>query len=325
MLLIITNKTDLASDYLILRLEELGIPFFRLNTEDYLSKFQINIFLSNDESKAEIISFNGQNIDVEDIKGVYFRQPIRPKLKANVKESHLAFAERECLEMLRSLWRFIDESLWLNHPKYLLLANNKVDQLIRAINIGFKIPPTTITTDPKLIENFFYLLRGGMIGKALKHGFYKLEDHVKVAPTQKIDNDFIENITSYAEVPMVFQENIKKKYDIRVTVVGNNVYSTAIHSQNFKETEIDWRLWDINKNIDLEHARFELPRKIVQACLDITRSFHLNYSAIDLIYTEDEDFYFLEMNPNGQWAWIEKKVGYPIRDSIIGWLGFKNE
>lgn len=323
MLLIITNKTDLASDYLILRLEELEIPFFRLNTEDYLSKFQINIHLSNTGIKAEIAYFNGQNINVDDIEGVYFRQPVRPKLNSYVKETHLAFAERESLEMLRSLWRIIDENLWLNHPKYLLLANNKVNQLVRAINIGFKVPPTTITTNQKLIENFFYSFKGDIIGKALKHGFYKSENQVKVAPTQKIGSDFMENISAYAKIPMIFQKNIKKKYDIRVTVVGNHVYSTAIHSQNFKETKVDWRLWDINKNIDLQHTKFELPRKIVQACLDITHSFNLNYSAIDLIYTEDRKFYFLEMNPNGQWAWIEEKVGYPIRDSIVEWLGFK--
>ncbi|MCK4636490.1 MAG: hypothetical protein KAT49_01270, partial [Methanomicrobia archaeon] len=145
--------------------------------------------------------------------------------------------------------------------------------------------------------------------------------NVQIAPTQKIDKNFIDNISNYAKIPMIFQKRIEKKYDIRVTVIGNQVYATAIHSQEHNETKIDWRLWDMHHDIDLKHSKFDLPKRIVQLCLKITQRFNLNFSAIDLIYSTNNKYYFLEMNPNGQWAWIEEKVGFPIRDSIINYLG----
>ena len=49
MLLVVTNKSDLACDYLILRLKERGIPFVRLNTEDYGQVFQVSMALMGDD------------------------------------------------------------------------------------------------------------------------------------------------------------------------------------------------------------------------------------------------------------------------------------
>jgi len=105
-----------------------------------------------------------------------------------------------------------------------------------------------------------------------------------------------------------------------VTVVGNKVFATAIHSQDHNETKIDWRLWDIITDIDLKHTKIELPSDISEKCINITKSFNLSFSAIDLILSKDNEYYFLEMNPNGQWAWIEEKTGYPIRDTIISYF-----
>ncbi|MCK4637154.1 MAG: hypothetical protein KAT49_04675, partial [Methanomicrobia archaeon] len=174
-------------------MEELDIPFWRLNTEDYLSKYQINIQLSNGLIKSNINYFDGRTIETEKIKGVYFRQPIVPDLSFEIVEPELEFAQRETLEVLRSLWRIIDERLWLNHPKYLLLANNKVDQLQRAAKLGFNVPPTCISTDLDTITNFYHSFNGDIVAKAVKHGFYKTKQNVQIAPTQKIDKNLIDN------------------------------------------------------------------------------------------------------------------------------------
>ncbi len=320
MLLIITNKSDLTSDYLILRLEELNIPFWRLNTEDYLSKYQIDIHLWNDSIESCINYFDGRVLETNKIRGVYFRQPIVPDLSSEITESALEFAQRETLEVLRSVWRIIDERLWLNHPKYLLLANNKMDQLRRAVKLGFDVPPTCISTDSNTIRNFHHSFNGDVIAKAVKHGFYKRKQNVQIAPTQEVGKDFINNINDYAKVPMIFQKKIEKVYDIRVTVIGDRVYAAAIHSQEYEATKIDWRLWDMYPDVDLRHSKINLPDRIAQLCLEITKGFNLNFSAIDLIYSTDNKYYFLEMNPNGQWVWVEEKVGFPIRDSIIDHL-----
>ena len=225
MLLIVTNKTDLTSDYLILKLKEQGIPFFRFNTEDYLLRYDVNIELSNSLENACIKCHNKNiKINLSDITGVYFRRPISPEIEKYVVQDEAEFAQRESLEMLRSLWRMIDEEIWLNHPKHLLIANNKVNQLKKAREIGFKIPETTISSDPKAIKRFSSLYRG-TITKAVKHGFYKNEKDIKVALTREMTRENIETLNDFAEIPMIIQRRIEKTYDVRVTVVGNKVFA----------------------------------------------------------------------------------------------------
>lgn len=322
MFLIVTNKMDLTSDYLIVRLEELGIPFCRLNTEDYLSKYDIDINFTNNEVNSFINFFDGNKINIDEISSAFFKHPLKPNFIDDIPTNQMVFAERETIEMLRSLFLLIDEKVWLNHPKHIFAANNKIEQLKIASKIGFSIPKTCISSGPESIKNFYNSHNRDIIAKAVRYGYDITENHIKFAPTKKVEKKFIENIEDYYTVPSIYQERIEKKYDIRVTVIGNKVYAAAIHSQRYMETMTDWRLWDIHEDVDLKHSKHELPPEISNLCLKITKKFNLGFSAIDLIYSPEKKYYFLEMNPNGQWAWIEGKLGFPIRDSIINYLGW---
>ena len=61
----------------------------------------------------------------------------------------------------------------------------------------------------------------------------------------------------------------------------------------------------------------------IELCIKIVKSFELRYSSIDLNKDLTGKYYFLELNPNGQWTWIEQLTGHPIRDSIIEELTWK--
>ena len=318
MLLIVTNKTDLACDYLILRLRERGARFVRMNTEDFGIQFTTDIFLT-DGAAGFRIHFDGRpSLRGDDIKGVYFRQALAPSLP-DVIDEDAAFVKRECMEVLRSLWRIIPSDRWINHPRYLWLANNKVEQLSLAPAMGFRVPDTLVTNSKSEVRRFFALHSGRLICKAVKHGFVHADGTVRFATTQRIDEAFLDNFDTFAPVPMIYQPELDKTVDVRVTVVGAEAFATAIHSQEHVETEVDWRLSDIER-FDLRHEKIELPPAVRDACIRMTGHFHLRYSAIDLVLDTDGHFSFLELNPNGQWAWIEQRVGYPIRDALIDLL-----
>ena len=323
MLLVVTNKSDLACDFLILRLKERRIPFFRLNTEDYGKVFQVNMSLIGGDASYEIEFSGGRLMTETDIGAVYFRQPVSPDVSADVVESDRIFARREANELLRSLWRLIDHGKWLNHPKSLWLASNKVEQLTVAQMLGFNIPATCVSASEPTVRRFIETCEGRVICKAVKHGFLRQGRTVQVATTQRIGPEFLNRLRDYAPVPTIFQEEIAKAFDVRVTVVGDRVFATAIHSQEHPETAVDWRLWDMH-DFDLRHEAIRLPSRLEVLCRRITRRFNLRYAAIDLIKTDQGEYIFLELNPNGQWAWIEQKAGHPIRDALIDCLGLRN-
>lgn len=319
MLLVVTNKSDLSSDYLIQRIKKRSVPFIRLNTEDFGVGFKIDICLSN-LSKSFVISFSdGRMIKREDISAVYFHHPISPKLAAGLDDDDLMFAERETVETLRSVWRLIPNELWLNHPKHIWIGSNKVDQLAVAIDQGFKVPDTLISSEKNSVESFIGLTDSNIIAKAVKHGFVTKEKEMWVASTRRLPKAYMSDYDSYFEIPITYQHEVQKTYDIRVVVVGSKVFATAIHSQGQKETEVDWRVGDI-LDINLPHESIELPKNIEQKCCKIVKHYSLKYSSIDLVYSDNKEYYFLELNPNGQWAWIEQLTGKPIRDTIIDTL-----
>ena len=314
MLLIVSNKSDIATDFLISRLYERNISFIRINTEDYLSEWDVDFQIDHNNANALISFQNGNTLPVENIEGAYIRQPKLPKLR--VTDSDKEFAKRETGEALRSLWRFIKDDVWLNAPHHILRASNKPEQLRIAREIGFTIPKTCITANHNFAYDFYCQNGKNVIAKAVKHGFLYDGKEAKVAGTQHIDQVYFDNACDYANIPMIFQEKIEKHYDIRITVVGNKVFSTGIYSQEHQETSVDWRLADHFK-IPLRQEQIEIPTTIEHLCVNITQRMNLKYSAIDMIKSQDGNYYFLELNPNGQWAWLEQVAGHLIRDALI--------
>ncbi len=314
MLLIVSNKTDLATDYLIVRLHERGVPFLRINTEDYLLSWDVCFSIKESTTHVEIRKDGQESLLVGCLTGAYIRQPKMPDL--NMIDDDKEFAKREVGEALKSIWRAIDDNIWLNAPRRLLLASNKPEQLTIANAIGFKVPDTYVGSSYERIKKFYEAHSGEIIAKAVKHGFDFDGCKARVAATQKIDEASLATIKCYATMPMIFQNHIEKEYDIRVIVVDSDVFATAIESQGCEETKTDWRLSDCYK-IPLKQYKINLPQKIISLCLEITKKFNLRYSAIDLILGKDGAYYFLELNPNGQWAWIEQLGIHNIRDSII--------
>ena len=111
-------------------------------------------------------------------------------------------------------------------------------------------------------------------------------------------------------VPILLQEEIEKEADVRVTIVGKNVFS-AMLSQEGKE--IDWRA----HNSGAKWNSFQLPEIIEKMCIKLCEKLKLEFAAIDLVKSVSGDFFFLELNPNGQWVWIEEETGSPISDTIV--------
>jgi len=324
MLLVVTNKSDLASDYLIVKLKSKSIPFKRLNTEDFGREFNIEIVINKYETSFAIIFFDGIVLRESEISSVYFRQPNPPKLDGLVAETDKEFAEREAIELLRSIWRMIPEKKWLNHPKKLWIAVNKIEQLIAAKNIGFNIPKTLLSSYKDSVATFIEKSNDKVVAKAIKHGFQLRKDGIWIAMTQRLPSNYINQFETFANFPMTYQSEIEKNYDIRVVVVGCKIFATAIYSQEYEETAIDWRMGDLIE-IPLRHEKIKLPNSLEKKCKKLVDHFSLQYSSMDFVLGKDGKYYFLELNPNGQWAWIEQLVNYPIRDAIIETLNKNNK
>lgn len=303
---LLTNQEDLTTDYIVRELNSRDLEFHRVNT-DSLEEFSVSL-----EPSSSSFQIVGKHIKVDsnNVTAAYFRRPKAPKL-ASVSSAYRQYAQSEWDSVFRSLYFYIGNR-WLNHPSHIQIAEDKPNQLKLAHDIGFLVPETYITNcfeKAQTLSNKY-----SMVAKPLKQALIRCEGNDQVIFTTDVTSISERERAEIRLCPVIYQQRIPKIFDIRVTVVGNKVYPVAIHSQEFEETKSDWRR---GSNPNLTHEVIDLPYKIKNMCVRFVRMQQLRFGAIDLVKDLNEDYWFLECNPNGQWAWIEHRTGLPIAEAIV--------
>lgn len=313
MVIILTNKDDVTSDFIVRELKKQTIEYYRLNTEDIPQWIDVKFSLK-ENSYVLIDRKRHIEIDLGKITAVYFRRAQVATLEhidANVQEKR--YLRGELAYLLEGIYKILDNQYWLNNIYKIREAENKIYQLQIARELGFIIPESLITNVPESVIDLMGGFNDDCIIKPIKSGNVDIETSSKIIFTSKIEKDFFEDKTRIASFPIYVQENIHKQYDLRCIVIGNDVFCAQIESQKYDDSKIDWRK---GKNF-LIHKKHELPKDIKEKCIQITKRLSLNYSAIDLILDKNGQYIFLECNPNGQWAWLEIRLGFPISKKIV--------
>lgn len=308
MLLLVTNQRDITMDYVVAELQRREIPYFRLNTEQLPQSL---CTMSSTSKRAWSIEIDGRLVAGEQVTAAYFRRPGLPSVPAAVGDvGERAYVEAEWSSFLKSLYTRLDGA-WLNAPTDIWLAEDKPKQLLLAHEIGFNVPEVTITNDIASVRKVAHL--AATIGKPLRQALLFGEKE-RVIFTTRLGEIKDTDAAAISLTPFIVQHEIRKKYDVRVTAVGDRLFATAIWSQECSETEVDWRQ---GSRPDLKHERIELPVEVQEQCRELLSRLNLRFGAIDFIRDEAERLWFLEINPNGQWAWIENLTGYRISEAIV--------
>jgi glutathione synthase/RimK-type ligase-like ATP-grasp enzyme len=324
MIIILTNKDDVTVDFVVHELQKQHIKYYRLNTEDIPELIAINFSVD----KEKYLLFDKRKnlyIDFNEIDAVYFRRAEISRLDyiSDINEQEKSYLRGELAYALEGIYKLLRKKYWLNNVYDIREAENKIYQLQVAKEVGFITPGSIISNSVDAIESFINKYKEDCIIKPIKTGNVKDERNPKVIFTSKIDGGFISDKKKIFSFPSYLQENIHKQYDLRCIVVGEKVFCAKIHSQEDLDSIIDWR----KSKKYLQHEIHDLPFEISCKCVEMTKKLRLRYSAIDLILDNNNNYTFLECNPNGQWAWLEKRLGFPICENIVKLLreGFSNE
>lgn len=316
-IVIVSAIDDPHTDEMIRLLLEMGHEAIRLNTEDIPLNTTMSLSFDNDVGMSNgsiVIQTNGRVIDVEAIRSIWWRRPGEFGLPTTLTEQEHVFAQDEIEHALRSLWASLD-CYWISYPEYIRQASWKGQQLQRAAQLGFEVPRTLITTDPEEARAFYDACHGRVVYKVLTDLFLGAPKIVARHPDQPPPDPYAVYTTLVNEhelalldsvrlVPCLFQEYIPKQVELRVTVIGEEIFAAEIHSQENEKTQVDWRHYEV----DIPYRKATLPAEIAERCLRLVKSYQLNFSAMDLILTPDGRYVFVENNPNGQFIFIEERV-----------------
>ncbi len=316
--LVVTNKTDLTADFIIKKLKEKGVDFYRFNTEEITASVSLSLNFDTESYLINDLESNS-TFDLNGFTSVYYRRPELPVLNfPDLSGGEVHFLKNEILYTLEGVYKILKDRYWISPLYSIREAENKIYQLILAKSLGFAIPNSLITNVYENCQSFFTENSNSCIIKPIKSGLVEDHKNSKVVFTNKVDEKDL-NREQIESCPQFFQKCIAKNGDIRATVVGDKVFATLIHSQEFNETMTDWRKGEMR----LKHTKIELPIELEEKCIILLRKLGLKFGAIDFVLDKNNNYTFLEINPNGQWAWIEKQTGYDISGEIVNLL--KNE
>jgi glutathione synthase/RimK-type ligase-like ATP-grasp enzyme len=305
-LLIVTNREDLTADWLVLELEARGTPFVRFNTEDFPQAVKV----AWSEGADAVLRVRDRELSLRDVDAVWYRRPLPPRVAA-VDPEVSSWTRNEAQAALAGLWRTHD-AVWVNAPGRNAAAANKLHQLRTARRLGLDVPRTLVSNDPRALVDFAAGQRTGVVCKPLVHGLVSdgTGDHDLVLWTTRLEADDITALAGAGPEPYCLQELVPKQYDVRVTVIGGVAYAARIASQDEPDARVDWRRVPAGR---LEHEVEHLPPDVEERCLAVVDAYGLTFGAIDLARRPDGGYVFFELNPNGQWAWVEQRTGLPLR------------
>ena len=239
-------------------------------------------------------------------RSVWWRRPLPFRLHDDMGDDEdRAFAYGECHAAVTGLWSCLD-ARWVNDPDRDQIASRKMLQLKVATALGLRVPRTCMTNEPEAAKRFVEAEgEDGTIYKSFAATEKAWRETRLLRPEER---ELLDNVRF---APVIFQEHIPAVVDLRVTVVGEAVFPAEIRSQQ------TGYLYDFRMTMDeADLAPHKLPDEVVDRLLALMTHFGLVYGAVDMRLTPDGEYVFLEVNPAGQWLFVELRTGQPITEAL---------
>lgn len=319
MILILTEPKDPHANLVEARLRQRGASICRFDWSEFPSTASLSVEFRGGR-KHVWLKRGGERIDLTGCTAGWLRRPGKPLTSGRIPDPLLRhYAEEECLRLAQDIWNALDVPCLPGPINAIRHADNKQLQLQLATELGLEIPPTLITSDPDEFLDFYRQHEGRLIDKfpSTIMAASQRTGGTLMRFTQAVTTRDVGYARRLRHSPMLFQAQIPKRFELRITVVGDQVLPAEIHSQATRRTQLDWRHYDWGHTPYRVHR---LPEPIRRACLEMVSRLGLRFGAIDMIVTPDDRYVFLEINPNGQWMWIEDETGLPIAEAICDTL-----
>ncbi len=309
MILVITNKVDTTADLLIVRAAERGLPIIRLNTED-LPKTEWEI---NPLAPRILLRCGARTVSSSEITGIWYRRPVTPEFPNALT---LTSAERR---FLAEQWRATIDALealpgirWVSRPSSILQAENKVLQLRLAQEVGFSVPATCVTNSSGAFASFCGS-EGKVVTKALAGGHID-DEPGRFVFTSPVCSRKVPTAEELAASPVVLQRRLHPDAHLRITVVGDQVLPAQVVPAEGAEL-LDWRTSQTPPTV--RAAR--IPDALAVTATALVRAAGVAFASMDVLAIEGQ-YFFLDLNPNGEWGWLERGAGLRITDALLDTL-----
>jgi glutathione synthase/RimK-type ligase-like ATP-grasp enzyme len=306
-ILVVSNCEDDHARLVLERLERAGASARLLDLARFPREVRVALRLTPEGEFTAVLRSDAEHLPLTDCRVVWWRRPQQFRLDPDIRDAaHQTFALTECHAAFAGLWSSLD-AFWVNDRTRDDIASYKPFQLRVAHEVGLAIPDTLVTNDPD--EARAFVARLGARRTAYK-GFSGTSEAWR--ETRVLRDDEVALLGEVELAPVIFQAYVPAGLDLRVTIVSGEAFAAAVHSQE-TPYKADYRMHMDDALVE----PYALPETVVARLQALMSRLGLVYGAIDMRLTPDGRFVFLEVNPSGQWLFVEKRTGLPITEAVV--------
>ncbi|MFJ7278836.1 ATP-grasp ribosomal peptide maturase [Kitasatospora sp. NPDC098663] len=305
--LVSTEAEDPTADLVIAELNRRRVPVLRFDPgRDFPTRATLAASITADGWSGSL-TVGKRTADLSGVRALYHRRP-NPYTPDTDHQAD-RFAAQENRRGLNGVLGALPGCLYLSHPQAIARAEYKPAQLALASRLGLPVPATLITNNPA--EAKLFADAQPTIYKPLHAGAYHVDGEPAGIWAASVEPGEITDAVSTCA--HLFQAQVPKSGDVRAVVVGEQVFCALITAP---PGVLDWR----SEYRNLTYEPVDCPAPVRAALLRFLGEFGLSFGAFDFAMTPEGEWWFLECNPNGQWAWLEHAAGLPITSAIADLL-----
>ncbi|MCD9143631.1 ATP-grasp ribosomal peptide maturase [Streptomyces albireticuli] len=309
-ILVIAARDDWPTDRVVHVLADRGATVFRMDTAEFPQALTLAGRIDARRGWTGGLATSHRAVDLADITATYYRAPNMFQLAANMSGPEYRFAAAQARAGLGGILSALD-CRWVSHPAAMSRAEYKPIQLAAARECGLTIPPTLITNTPDTVRAFAGDTGGPLICKPVATPAFIEGGQLKIVYTRKLTAHDLDDLTGIDTTAHLFQRWVDKTHEVRLTVVGDRTLAAEVHAGS-AEAHTDWR----SDYRSLTYRATETPNDVATGVRRLMRRLDLRFGALDFIVSPDGTWTFLEVNPCGQWDWIQHATGLPIAEAI---------
>jgi glutathione synthase/RimK-type ligase-like ATP-grasp enzyme len=289
-----------------------GARMLRFDTDRFGADGDFSFHLDTSNGGSQKIKIGAVEFDTPD--AVWYRKIWKLSVPAKLSPDYHAVFTKEYQTWMRIFFESLAGIPWMNPMEEDHSAGtNKMKQLRLAKRAGLTIPSTLSTNNPELVRNFFDEHHGKIIMKLHNALSKSMKGDQPFFPTTLVQENHLAQLSSLRYCPMIFQEQVQKKYELRIAYVDGHFFTGKINTQHLEHGQTDWRA---TKHTEAAWELYELPIAIQSKIDSLMRSLHLGFGLIDMIRSTDGEYVFLEVNPQGEWGMLQRDLGYKIGEQI---------
>lgn len=306
----LTHRFDPTADAVVDALHRRGTELFRCDAAEFPERLTVGAELVDGRWSGRLQTHR-RRLDLDDVSGIYYRRPTGFTFDNVLTDAERRWAATQARMGFGGLLAAVDR--WLNHPHHIGHAEYKPVQLRHARACRLRVPRTLVTNDPAAARAFVTEV-GPAVCKPFGGSSVRDEEGLRFVFTSLVGPELCDE-PSIARTMHLFQQAVPKDHEVRLTVVDGHFFAARIDAAS-AQARVDWRA-DYGA---LRYTPVETPASVRSGVSALLDRLGLRFGALDFVVDPTGDWWFLEINPNGQWAWIEDETGLPIAAALAAAL-----